>query len=190
LRKTKYIAILILSFIFSNCRTKKEIAIQKKEYEFEKYVEYISKDTLFNQKIKTYYSDFSNCENLNFNLSKYIKPISTKDFPIGALSKTIMLNGIKNFESLKASEKSEKFDSIYKFSEYYSEKISNQNWRKGCGIKLTFAEKINGILPLKFELIDKDIDPRINYQPRKGIYILEFNNENEIIDRDYIIFSN
>ena len=175
---------------FSSCVTKQKINDQTNENEFEKYVEYIVNDSTFNKKIKSYYEDFSNCEKLNFNTNSYVKPIKANEFPIGILSRTKMLNKIKDFEFLSETEKTKKFNSTYNFSEYYSKSISNKNWNSECGIKLTFAKKIDGILPLKFELIDKEIDPRINYKPRKGIYILEFNNENEIIDREYIIFSN
>ena len=175
---------------FSYCATKQKISEPKNENSFEKYVEYISNDSTFNKKIKSYFGDFSNCKKLNFNTNSYVKPIKLNEFPIGILSRTKILNELKDFEFLSETEKMEKFNSIYNFSEYYSENLSNRNWNNECGIKLTFAEKINGILPLKFELIDKEIDSRINYQPRKGIYILEFNNENKIIDREYIIFSN
>jgi hypothetical protein len=101
-----------------------------------------------------------------------------------------VFNKVKDFEFLKESEKKEKFDLLYNFPEYYSENISNRNWNNECGIKLTFAEKTNGILPIKFELIDEKIDSRINYKSRKGIYILELNNEKKIIDREYLILSN
>ena len=175
---------------FSYCATKQNISKQKSENKFEKYVEYVSNDSTFNKKIKSYYPDFLNCEKLNFNTNSYVKPIKLKEFPIGILSRTKILNRLKDFDFLSETEKTRKFDSIYGFSEYYSENLYKKKWNNECGIKLTFAEKTDGILPIKFELIDKEIDPRINYQPRSGIYILEFNNENEIIDRDYIIFSN
>jgi hypothetical protein len=190
LRKTKYISILILLLSCSYCVTKQKVNEQKKENEFKKYVEYISNDSNFNEKIKTHYQDFTNCEKLNFITNSYVKPIKTNEFPIGILSKTKMLNRIKDFDFLNESEKEEKFDLLYKFSQYYSENIYNHSWNNECGIKLTFAKITNGILPIKFELIDKEIDSRINFQTRKGIYVLELNNENKIIDREYLIFSN
>jgi hypothetical protein len=190
LRKTKYISIIIISLSFSYCATKLKISEQKNENKFEKYVEYISNDSTFNKKIKSYYGDFSNCEKLNYNLNSFIKPINTNEFSIGILSKTKVLNKVKDFEFLKESEKKEKFNLLYNFPEYYSENISNKNWNNECGIKLTFAEIKNGILPIKFELIDEKIDLRINYKSRKGIYILELNNEKKIIDREYLILSN
>ncbi|MCD8413662.1 hypothetical protein [Tenacibaculum finnmarkense] len=190
MRKAKYISIIILSLSFSYCATKLKISEQKNENKFEKYVEYISSDSTFNKKIKSYYGDFSSCEKLNYQLNSFIKPINTNEFSIGTLSKTKMFNKIKNFEFLKESEKKEKFDLFYNFQEYYSENISNKNWNNECGIKLTFAEIKNGILPIRFELIDKKIDSRINYKSRKGIYILELNNEKKIIDREYLILSN
>tara|TARA_R110001592_G_scaffold17462_1_gene73535 strand:- start:2089 stop:2514 length:426 start_codon:yes stop_codon:yes gene_type:complete len=134
---------------------------QKRENEFEKYVEYISKDAAFNEKIKSYYEDFSKCKNLNFNANSYVKPIKIKEFPLWILRKTKMFTKLKDFEFLSENEKVKKFDLVYTFSEYYSENLSDRNWNNECGIKLTFSKKINGILPIKFELIDKEVDPRI-----------------------------
>lgn len=190
MKKAKSIAIIILSLTFSYCATKQKISEQKSENKFEAYIEYISNDSTFIKKIKSYYGDFSNCEKLHFNTDSYVRPIKLEEYPITILSGTNILNQLRDFKSLSEAEKRKKFNSVYDFTEYYSQNLSNKNWNNECGIKLTFAEKTNGILPLKFELIDKEIDSRINYQTRKGIYILKFNNVNKIVDSDYIILSN
>lgn len=190
MRKSKYLLISILSLSFSFCGTKQKLIEQENGHEFEKYVDYISNDSAFKEKIKNYYKDFYKCKNLNFNTNSYVKPIKIKEFPLGILSKTKIVTNIKDFEFLSENEKAKKFELVYTFLEYYSDYLFNRNWNNECGIKLTFSKKINGILPLKYELIDTGIDPRINYQPRKGIYVFELNNENEIIDREYILFSN
>jgi len=190
LRKNKYILILVILLSYCSCGTKQNIAEQKQTSEFEKSFKYIRNDTIFSNDIMSYYPDLTNCGKLNFSYDNYIRPISVKDFNIGILSKTRLLNKIKDFDSLNRIEQTKVFDSIYNFSEYNIKQPSIAITDSICEIRLTFAKKINGIVAIKYEIIDENIDPRIYYKPRSGLYLLEFNRKNNIIDCGYILLSN
>ena len=58
-----------------------------------------------------------------------------------------------------------------------------------CNLRLSFAKQVNNLLPIKITIIDKHVDPNINYSPRKILYVLKYDSENEIIDREYLIKS-
>ncbi|WP_425077876.1 hypothetical protein [Psychroserpens sp. S379A] len=161
----------------------------KKENEFEKSYKYISKDTTFKNKLKSYFPDLTSCEKLNFSHSEFVEPITLNDFPIWLLRKTELLNDINDFDNLDKTEQIKVYDSIHLFSKYPIELNKNQVDKTDCEIRLTFAKKVNNRLPIKYIIIDKNVDPRIDYKPRKGIYIVEFNEENTIIERGYLILS-
>jgi hypothetical protein len=189
LRKTKYIPILTLVLSICSCGTKKNISELKQENEFEKSFSYISRDTIFSNKLKSYFADLTSCEKLNFSRSNEIKPITLNEFPIGMLGKTKLLNKIEGFSTLDQTEQIKIFESLYLFTEYQNNEKEIQVNNSDCEIRLTFAKKVNNILPIKYTVIDKNVDPRINYKPRNGLYILEFNENNIIIDSGYLLMS-
>jgi hypothetical protein len=189
LRKPKYIPILILILSICSCGTKKTILELKQESEFEKSFSYISSDTVFSNKLKSYFPDLTGCEKLNFSSSNHIKPITLNEFPIGMLSKTKLLNKIEGFSTLDQTEQIKIFETLYQFSEYHNSEKEIQVNNSECEIRLTFANKVNNILPIKYTIVDKNIDTRINYKPRNGLYILEFNENNKIIDSGYLLMS-
>lgn len=189
MRKTKYIAILAFILIFCSCRTKRNVVEHKQENEFEKSYKYLLKDSTFINKLKSYFPDLTNCEKLNFSHSNYVKPIALNDFPISMLNKTELVNKIEGFDNLDQAEQIKVFDSLFLFSEYPIELKKIQDDYTDCEIRLTFAKKANNRLPIKYTIVDKNIDIRINYKPRIGLYILEFNEENTIIDSRYLVKS-
>jgi len=189
LRKTKYIPILILVLSIYSCGTKKHISELKRESEFEKLFEYVSKDTTFSNKLKSYFPDLTSCEKLIFSSNNIIKPITLNEFPIEVLNKTKLLNKMEGFSTLDQNEQIRIFESLYLFSEYQNNEKEIQVNNSDCEIRLTFAKKVNNILPIKYTIVDKNVDSRINYKPRYGLYILEYNEDNIIIDSGYILMS-
>ena len=189
MRKTKYIPILIFILSICSCGTKKNIAEHKQVNEFEKSFQYVSKDTTFSNKLKSYFPDLKSCEKLNFSSSNNIKPITLNEFPVGMLSKTKLLNKIEGFSTLSQTEQIKIFESLYLFSEYQNNEKEIKVNNSDCEIRLTFAKKVNNILPIKYTIVDKNVDSRINYKPRNGLYFLEFNEDNVIIDSGYLLMS-
>lgn len=189
MRKTKYITILILILTFCSCGIKQNAVEHKQENEFEKSYNYLLKDTTFINKLKSYFPDLADCKKMNFSHNNNVEPITLNDFPIWLLKKTELLNTIKGFEDLNQTEQIKVFNSLFQFSEYPIELKKTKNDNADCEIRLTFAEKVNNRLPIKFIIIDKNIDSRINYKPRKGVYILEFNEENVIIESGHLVLS-
>ena len=184
------LGLLIFILTFCSCGIKQNIVEQKQKSEFEKSFDYLSNDTDFLNILKRSFQDLTNCDKLNFSCSSYIMPITLNDFTIGMLNKTKLLNEIKGFDNLNQTEQIKVFVSLYQFSEYRSEQKNIRVNYTNCEILLTFSKKVNNKLPIKFTIIDKNVDPRINYKPTSGLYILVFNEENIIIDSEYLLVSN
>lgn len=176
--------------IFNSCKIKQNVTNENQQSEFEKSYDYLISDEKFIDKILDYYQDLSDCKNLEFTYNSLISPIKTKDFPIFILTKTKLLNSVNEIDNLSFDEQVKVFDSIYGFTDHYIEKSKIFETKSYCEIRLTFSKKINNLLPIKFKIVDNDIDPRINYTPRIGLYIVEFNNENKIIDSGFMLMTN
>ncbi|WP_205521238.1 hypothetical protein, partial [Psychroflexus aurantiacus] len=189
LRKTRYIPILILILSICSCISKKNISELKQESEFEKSFSYISKDTVFSKKLKSYFPDLKSCLKLNFSSSNNVKPITLNEFPIGMLNKTKLLSKIEGYSTLDQTEQIKTYESLYLFPAYQNNEKEIQVNNPDCEIRLTFAKKVNNFLPIKYTIVDKNVDSKINYKPRIGLYILEFNEDNIIIDSGYLLMS-
>jgi len=105
------------------------------------------------------------------------------------LANSSLLNKQENIEYISPNEQEELFNSIYSFSEYNIQFERFFEEKANCEIRLTFSKKVENFLPIKFQILDKEVDPRIVYNPRIGMYILEFNSENEVINSEYILLS-
>ncbi|APY06959.1 hypothetical protein BWZ20_00990 [Winogradskyella sp. J14-2] len=170
------------------CKTNSNIKNKSKLTIYDNALKYVSKDSIFIKKIKNYYSDLSNCKKLNFLVSDYVEPITHEDFPITLY---IMTKSIEKYDNINESEKIKVFDSIYSFSGFlmnFNNSIINYD-NDDCNLRLNFAKRVNNLLPIKITIIDKQVDPNINYSPRKILYVLEYDGENRIIDREYLITS-
>ncbi|NEV95077.1 hypothetical protein G3567_13110 [Psychroflexus sp. YR1-1] len=189
MRKTRYIPILILILSICSCISKKNISELKQESEFEKSFSYISKDTVFSKKLKSYFPDLKSCLKLNFSSSNNVKPITLNEFPIGMLNKTKLLSKIEGYSTLDQTEQIKTYESLYLFPAYQNNEKEIQVNNPDCEIRLTFAKKVNNFLPIKYTIVDKNVDSKINYKPRIGLYILEFNEDNIIIDSGYLLMS-
>jgi len=189
LQKSYLISILIIGVLLFSCKTRKPNIRGPEKNDFEIAFEYIKKDKTFSDQLKSYYPDLTNCDSLTYNYRTRIEPISTDDFSIGILENSTLVSNINGFKDLSEADQIKAFDSVYGFSEFYIKSSQSIN-TNGCRISLTFSKRISDLLPIKFQIVDEAVDPDINYRPRKGLYILTYDNANQIKDSSYFLLSN
>ena len=103
------------------------------------------------------------------------------------LIKTSWFNDNDNLSISDFSKLKSKYDISNTFKEYSIIGLHENNNNSKCKIKLTFSEKNNNLLLVKFNIVDAYVDPRISYYPIDGYYLLEFDNDGNILQSFYII---
>ena len=189
MKTTFCILLSLFGILFGSFRSDFQIDSSKNDDVYFKAYEHVSKDKEFSDKLKNYYQDLSDCPTLNFSYYSRVKPIKANDFPIYLLSKTSLLSGYENLEDLDQIELEKLFYSIYDFEEFNTTFQNGSEKKPDCKIMLTFSKKVNNYLPIKFEIFDLNVDPRIVYAPRTGLYIIEYDTNDKIIDSEYLLFS-
>ncbi len=186
------LGIIILGFF--SCKTTNSTTQNKTEKltkeNIERLTEYISKDSIFTNKLKNYFPDLKNSSELIFEPIETIEFLRLSNYRKETLIKTEFY---REYRDLTYSE-FEKFvnerDSINEFSPYrvsLDETDSKQNNILSKRILLRFSERADNLINIEYTIIDKKVDERIVYHPRKGHYLIEFDNENNIIQRFYIL---
>ena len=186
------LGIIILGFF--SCKTSNSTTQNKTEKltkeNIERLTEYISKDSIFTNKLKYYFPYLKNSSELVFEPIETIEFLRLSNYKKETLIKTEFY---LEYRDLTYSE-FEKFvnerDSINEFSPYrvsLDETDSKQNNNLSKRILLRFSERADNLINIEYIIIDKKVDERIVYHPRKGHYLIEFDNENNIIQRFYIL---
>lgn len=194
MKKIKYYFLTFTIGILISCNSSKKITKSKSENHYGKQVtkitEYIINDSTFVNDLKNYFPDLKTVDNLVFEPSTTIEFIPSNKFPQITLKKTEFFNNYKNLDFLKFERIVKKQDSLNKFSSYELKNLKTERKHLKNGDKkiyLKFSRKINNLVNIEYIIIDKNIDPRILYNPRNGYYLVEFNNQNEIVRRFYIL---
>ena len=180
--------LILNSLLFLCCKSNYNIGKHEPHKDYQSAYTFLVKDSIFINRVKNYYSVLYKCEKINFIVSDLIEPVEYNDFPSHL---TFMTEKIKRFDSLSEDRRSKIFDSIYSFPSFllnFKNKHSLLN--NNCDMRLNFARRIDNLMPIKITHVPEFIDPRINYNPRELLYVLKFNNKNEIIDRSYLLMSN
>lgn len=155
----------------------------------QKAINFISNDTVFIDRLKKYYPDLGKCKNLNIESNSTISPVSIGHFRKNQLIKTSFFKKYNTLSDLEFNKEQFQYDTANNFKEYNVE-LSDENISKSCKIKLTFSEENNNLLPIKYSIVDENIDPKIDYHPRVGYYLVEFDSRENILQRFYILRSN
>jgi len=194
LKKKRYYILTFTIGIFICCNSSKKITESKTENYISEQItqitEYIANDTIFVYSLKKYFPDLKTAENLVFEPSTTIEFIPFKKIHQDILKKTEFYKEYKELDFLKFEKFIEKQDSLNKFTSYnsiYEKSENRQLSERDRKIKLKFSRKINNLVNIEYIIIDKNVDPRIVYTPRNGFYLVEFNEQNEIINRYFIL---
>lgn len=182
--------IVLVPLLIITCASNKVKQKSTLEANIQNALNFISNDYEFQNRIINYYPDFNKCLKLNFTKHSYIIPVSYNEFTLGTLQSVGLIDSTMIYSPNTYERNKRIFDSIYFFSEFEMAKYQVNVVSNDCELKLIFSKKINGLLPIKFQLVDKSVDTRIEYTPRKGLYVLEFNNDNKIVHRKFITTSN
>jgi len=151
---------------------------------------FISNDTVFIERLIKYYPDLEKCKDLKIEANSTIRPVSIEYFRKNQLIKTSFFNKDDNLNDVEFAKLKSQYDISNTFKDY-DIGLNNKNSTEKCKIKLTFSEENNNLLPVKFYIVDEEIDSRITYKPRVGYYLVEFDSSSEnIIQRFYILKSN
>lgn len=54
---------------------------------------------------------------------------------------------------------------------------------------MTFSKVVKNLLVVEYKIIDENVDPKILYTPRKGYYLIEFNNNQGVAKGIYKILN-
>lgn len=182
--------VLIAFLLFISCKSKEYVNYKKESNELQFVLNSIEKDTLFINKIKTYYPDFNTCSQINFIPDSSFEYKTLRYFSKQILTNTKTFKEYKDLNDLKFKSIVEEFDSINDF--YYpsiksKEEVSESEF---CNVKLFFSNKIDNLMLIKFSVIGEKMEVKSKYQPRVGYYLLEFNQNNKIIHRFFVFISN
>ena len=184
---------IIILGLFS-CKTTKSTTENKSEKltkeNIERLTKYISKDSIFTNRLKNYFPDLKNSLGLIFEPIKTIEFLSLSKYPKQSLTKTEFYRKHQNLTDLEFEKFINKRDSINEFSTYridFDNIDSEQNNKASRKILLRFSEKADNLINIEYIIVDEKVDERIVYHPRKGYYLIEFDNENNIIQRFYIL---
>ncbi|MGJ8760250.1 MAG: hypothetical protein ACSHXA_06870 [Polaribacter sp.] len=194
MKKINYILIGIIILEFFSCKITNSTTENKTEKltkeNIERLTEYISKDSIFTNKLKNYFPDLKNSSELIFEPIGTIEFLRLSNYRMETLINTEFY---RKYRDLTYSE-FEKFlnerDSINEFLPYrvsLDETDSEQNNNLSKRILLRFSERADNLINIEYIIINKKVDERIVYHPRKGHYLIEFDNENNIIQRFYIL---
>jgi len=151
---------------------------------------YVSRDSIFTNRLKNYFPDLKNSSELIFEPVKTIEFLSLSKYPKQTLTKTEFYRKYQNLTDLEFEKLINKRDSINKFLPYrvnFDNIDPEQNSETSKKILLRFSEKVDNLINIEYIIIDKKVDKGIIYYPRKGYYLIEFDNENNIIQRFYIL---
>jgi hypothetical protein len=194
LKKIKYYILAFIIGIFISCNSSKKVAESPTENQSGERIglltEYIVNDSIFINDLKNYFPDLKIAENLVFEPFTTIDFISLNRFPQETLTETEFFKEYKDLGFIEFESLINKYDSVNKFSSYKSKFVKSENGLLESGDKkiyLKFSKRINNLVNIEYIIIDKNVDERIVYTPRKGYYLVEFNNNNEIIKRFYIL---
>jgi hypothetical protein len=189
------VKIFVLLIFFGNfscnsvkIRDNKSESTESFEKKIQKATEYISSDTVFVERLQRYYPDLGECKNLNFEANNVIKPIGISFFRKNQLVKTSFFEKYDVKNDVDFKQVKEDYDKSTFFEAYQI--MLNKNTNTKCKIDLTFSNENNNLLPVKFQVFDENIDPRIDYKPRTGYYLIEYDGKGEILKRFYVIKSN
>lgn len=194
MKKIKYILLTpILGFLIS-CNSSKEITESKTQdntgEDLKLIAEYIANDTIFINDLKNYFSDLNIADSFLFVPSNYIEFIPLSNITQTTLTQTSFYNEYKDLSFLEFKKFMKNQDSLNKFPSYRSKYINSRNGEINDAerkIYLKFSKRINNLVNIEYIIIDQNVDPRIAYTPRNGYYLVEFNDQNEIIKRFYTL---
>ncbi|OIQ18122.1 MAG: hypothetical protein BM557_07870 [Flavobacterium sp. MedPE-SWcel] len=184
----------IILFCLFSCNSTKNISQNNEERllinKIQKVINFVSEDTVFIDRLKKHYPDLRECDSINIIQDPIIKPISIRYFGRASLIKTSFFKKYDTLNDLEFNEKKNQYNESNSFKEYVFN-LSDKNNSKGCKIELTFSEEKNNLLPIKYTILDEGyIDPRINYHPRIGYFLIEFDNNDNILRMLYILRGN
>ena len=97
----RLLTLISIPFLLICCKTNSNIKKKSKSTIYENAQKYISNDSIFINRIKSYYTDLSNCKKLNFIVSEYVEPIMHEDFPS---TLKIMTKSIERYDSINEFE--------------------------------------------------------------------------------------
>ncbi len=197
MKKNMYVFLLcsIIVFVFISCSSsnfqfKTERNISREIYDYNKAFNFIKQDSVFIKDIKKYFPDLNDCKTLEFFQSELIEPITLSFFDKKILTKTKYFENYKDLDILSFKKIKAEYDLKSKFTPYLINlKTSNINLKESCLIKLSFSKRKNNIQVIKYSIHDVNIDPRINYKPREGFYLFEYDRKGNILQNFYVLKS-
>ncbi|CAA0155824.1 conserved hypothetical protein [Tenacibaculum maritimum] len=188
----RILQLLFFLFIIS-CATKK-LDSEEKNIEVKAYnnaLQHIIDDASFKGALKKSYSDLGGCEKIVFVPASYTKSLSINFFQKEELINTSYFSKFSRLNYLDFDKEKKEYDSISKtnssligFNEFKKDDSTNN-----CRISLTFSKVVKNLLVVEYKVIDENVDPRILYTPRKGYYLIEFNNNQSVTKGIYKILN-
>ncbi|NLP59338.1 hypothetical protein [Lutibacter sp. B1] len=194
MKKINYILLGIIILGLFSCKTTNSTTENKTgkltKENIERLTKYISNDSIFTNRLKNYFPDLKNSSELIFEPIKTIEFLSLSKYPKQTLTKTEFYKKYQNLTDLEFEKFINKRDSINEFSPYglnFDNIDSEHNYETSKKILLRFSEKADNLINIEYIIVDEKVDERIVFHPRKGYYLIEFDNENNIIQRFYIL---
>ena len=182
--------LLLILISITSCISQKNIKSEKMNSEFLSKVENtIANDSSFIQDIRKYYV-LENCNDLQIEVDEMITPISIQAFPKKTLVKTKYFGSKKNLNIIEFKKFKKKFDSINLFTPYRLKSKVEKIVNSDCRVEVRSSEIMNNIIFTKFIIVDSNVDKRINYVPRSGYYLIEFDDDKKVVQKFYLLKSN
>lgn len=190
MRVSFFLKLLFLLTLMS-CATQKNSNTIKENRDnilYNKALLYITNDASFRKSLNKSYLDLKECKEISFTTASYTRPMSINFFQKEELVHTSYFSKYSELNYLAFEEVKKQYDTTSKMDSELIEfnKIDSID---NCKILLTFSNISKKILLVEYKVIDKNVDPRIVYNPRKGYYLIEFNERQEIIKHIYKILN-
>jgi len=189
----RFLQLFLFLFLLS-CVSNKVLDNGKNNTENKSYnnaLNHIINNTSFIEALKSSYSDLNSCEKINFIPAQYTKSLSLNFFQKEELIKTSYFSKFSKLNYLEFDKEKKEYDSISKKDSNLItfNHIREKNNSENCKLLLTFSKITKNILVVEYKIIDANIDSRIVYTPRKGYYLIEFNDKQKIVNEIYNIFN-
>lgn len=179
---------IIVVFLVISCKTGDVISVDLVTSDNEKIVKFIKRDSVFKKDISTYYYKLNECEKINFFKSSVVKPISISYFDKNSLAQTNYFKQYEGLDEFDFNKVKNEFDTKNEFSSYV--KGGSNEIKNDCNVELLFSKRTENIMIIEYEIKDYYVDERIDYIPNKGYYLVEFDNDNSIKQRFYVLKRN